>query len=338
MNRNLKKTIMRNSGTGSRGFVRVLIPRISFMTAIFACFILASCGRFHSPNRINGVEHVVIVGCDGMGGRWLAKAPVKPNMDWMMKNGAFTLHARGVMPTSSSPNWASMIMGAGPEQHGVTSNEWERDKFDIAPTVVGSGGIFPTIFGVLREQRPNAVIVCCHDWEGFGRLVEPKACHVLEHCLGPATTAHKAVAYFKENQAAFTFIHLDHVDHAGHDHGWGSPEYVAAVEEADRLIGEVIQGLRDAGMWDHSIVLVTADHGGKERKHGGLSMEEIEIPWIMVGRGVAAGREIKSPINTYDTAATVAHIFGLRPPECWIGRPVREAFDHPAARARQIQQ
>jgi len=46
-----------------------------------------------------------------------------------MREGAWTLHARGVMPTVSSPNWASMIMGAGPEQHGVTSIDWQPYKF-----------------------------------------------------------------------------------------------------------------------------------------------------------------------------------------------------------------
>ena len=37
-----------------------------------------------------------------------------------------SIHARGVIPTVSSPNWASMIMGAGPEQHGITSNDWSE--------------------------------------------------------------------------------------------------------------------------------------------------------------------------------------------------------------------
>jgi hypothetical protein len=59
------------------------------------------------------------------------------------------------MPTSSSPNWASMIMGAGPEQHGVTSNDWETNKFEIPALEVGPEGMFPTIFGVIRRQRPS---------------------------------------------------------------------------------------------------------------------------------------------------------------------------------------
>jgi hypothetical protein len=31
-------------------------------------------------------------------------------------------------------------------------------------------------------------------------------------------------------------------------------------------------------------------------------------------------------ISTYDTAATVALLFELKPPEAWIARPMREAL------------
>ena len=74
------------------------------------------------------------------------------------------------------------------------------------------------------------------------------------------------------------------------------------------------------------MLLVTADHGGVGKKHGGDTMAELEIPWIVHGYGVAAGKEIGTPVNTYDTAATVAYLLGLKPPACWIGRPVTEAF------------
>ena len=75
-------------------------------------------------------------------------------------------------------------------------------------------------------------------------------------------------------------------------------------------------------MAGRTVLLVTADHGGKGKKHGGATMEEIEIPWILHGPGVAAGKEITAPVNTYDTAATVAHVFGLKPPVV-LDRPAR---------------
>jgi predicted AlkP superfamily pyrophosphatase or phosphodiesterase len=244
----------------------------------------------------------------------------------MMKEGAFTLHARGVMPTVSSPNWASMIMGAGPEQHGVTSNEWEVAKAAIKPTTAGPEGFFPTIFSVLKSQRPHAKIACFHDWDGFGKLFERSAVDFIEDSDGPIKATEHAVAYLKKVRPQLMFIHLDHVDDAGHNHGHGTPEYFAAVAEADRLIGLVIQGLQDAGIAERTIVLVTSDHGGVGKKHGESTMAEIEIPWILYGRGAAAGKELSTPVNTYDTAATVAYIFGLQTPRCWIGRPVTEAF------------
>jgi predicted AlkP superfamily pyrophosphatase or phosphodiesterase len=270
----------------------------------------------------------VILGVDGLSPDGIRKAET-PHLDRLMKEGAFSLKARGVMPTSSSPNWASMIMGAGPEQHGVTSNEWETNKFEIDPVARGSGGIFPTIFGVLREQRPDAHIACLHDWEGFGRLLERSALNHIEHVKDAIETAGKAATYFKEKKPHFFFIHFDGVDHAGHSFGWLSAQYLRAVELTDSLIGALLQAIQEAGVGDQTIVLVTADHGGLGTKHGGATMPEILIPWIIKGPGVAAGKEIQTPINTYDTAVTVAYVFGLKSPDCWIGKPITEAFDQP---------
>src|SRR5205809_586697 len=83
--------------------------------------------------------------------------------------------------------------------------------------VTGSGGIFPTIFGVLREQQPDAVMGVFHDWNDYGRLFERKAVNVIKDTDGPTNAIREAAAFWKDNKATFTFIHLDHVDHAGHE-------------------------------------------------------------------------------------------------------------------------
>src|SRR5215831_2960853 len=109
-------------------------------------FLVLTAASLSTASPIPNLEHVLVIGCDGFGSVGFTQTNT-PVLHRLMQGGAYTLHDRGVMPTSSSPNWASMIMGAGPEQHGVTSNEWETNKFDISPTAVGAGGIFPTIFG-----------------------------------------------------------------------------------------------------------------------------------------------------------------------------------------------
>ena len=294
-------------------------------TVCLGLLLLLSGLRPDADAAIAGVEHVIIIGVDGFSPRGLVRART-PHLKELIASGAHTLHARAVMPTSSSPNWASMIMGAGPEQHGVTSNDWQTNKFEIAPIATGPTGIFPTIFGVVRDQRPDSVIACFHDWDGFGRLLERTAPNVIEHVKDAIETTTRTVRYLKTQKPNFLFVHFDCVDHAGHGFGWDSPQYDRAVELVDSLVSALLDALTATGMREKSILLITADHGGKGTSHGGPTMEEIEIPWIINGPGVAKGLEIKTPVNTYDTAPTVAHILGVNPPACWIGKPVLEAF------------
>jgi predicted AlkP superfamily pyrophosphatase or phosphodiesterase len=293
--------------------------------------VLAWAGRPDSVRAEGAEPRVIVFGIDGLSPDGLSHAKI-PNFSRLMKNGAYTWHARAVMPTSSSPNWASMIMGAGPEQHGVTSNDWETNKFEIAPTCLGSGNMFPTLFGVLREQRPGAGIAAFYDWDGFGRLFERAAANAAEHCEGPTNTVLRAIEYFTQKKPNLMFLQLDHVDHAGHTFGHGTPEYYASVEVADKLLGQLIGALEEAKLWEGATILVTSDHGGVKKGHGGATMAELEIPWILAGPGIAKNREITAFVNTYDTAATLAQIYHLKTPEAWIAKPVASAFDAAVAR------
>ena len=289
---------------------------------------------FLRAQPLPGIEHVVIIGVDGLSPAGIRQATT-PTLDSLMKQGASTLEARAVMPSSSSPNWASMMMGATPEQHTVTSNDWQpADVRDSSFCGGEPGALWPTIFRVLRDTYPDADLACFYDWSGFGRLVEPGIATMLADTRGEDRTAAAAAEYLAEYKPLFTFVHLDHVDHAGHEHTWGSSEYVLAVEKADRLIGEVVLGLRQGGIADQTVVLVTSDHGGQGTKHGGDSPEETTIPWIIAGPDVQRGYSIPDSVRTFDTAATIAHLLGATPPDCWTGKPVVSILT-PEAQASQ---
>lgn len=73
--------------------------------------------------------------------------------------------------------------------------------------------------------------------------------------------------------------------------------------------------------------MIVADHGGIGTGHGGESMLELEVPWIIRGPGVIKDRMIAQPVNIYDTAPSIASLFHLEQPYEWIGRPVLAAFE-----------
>jgi hypothetical protein len=288
------------------------------VSAIAALLVLPLAAQ--SPPR----PHFVVIGYDGLSAVGLSRAEA-PVISKLRKDAAWTFHARAVLPTVSSPNWASMIMAATPSQHGITSNDWEPNKFTIAPACHGIAATFPTIFGILREQRPAAEIAIFHQWTGFARLVEPSAPTVIENGSDAADIMRRAIAYLEKRRPDLLFIHLDNIDDALHHEGHLTPAYFAAIAEADRLTGLLLEALDRNGMRPHTFVLLTADHGGTGKKHGGESMQELKIPWILSGPDVRT-RELRTPVNTFDTAATIARLLGLKPPACWIGRPVAEAL------------
>ncbi|SDQ19241.1 Fn3 associated [Flagellimonas zhangzhouensis] len=272
-----------------------------------------------------GIEHIVVIGIDGMSPNGIQKANT-PMMDSMIQNGAATLHARSVLPSSSSPNWASMIMGADTEQHGVTSNGWEKFDHQLPPVVQTENGTFPTIFTLFKDQQPGAHVGAIYDWDGFGRLFEKSDVDFDIDGDHEDKTTRAAVNYIKEHTPKFTFVHLDHVDHAGHALGHGSPEYYKSVEKADSLITEIVDATKQAGIFEKTMFIVSADHGGLGFGHGGESLAEMEIPFILYGAGIKKGYTIEETVYQYDNAPTVAYAMGLKTPQAWIGRPVKGAF------------
>lgn len=282
------------------------------------------------------IKHVVVIGFDGLSPNGLEHANT-PNFDKIINEGTSTMHARSVLPSSSSTNWASMIMGAGPEQHGITSNAWEKNSFTLPAIVQSEDFLFPTIFNLIDTKIPNAEIGAIYHWDGFGRLFEKSA---VDYDINPKTedeTAQVASTYIKSKQPTFTFIHFDHVDHAGHEFGHGTPEYYKSVEKADALLAQVMEAITSTAMASETLVIISADHGGIGKGHGGESLQEMEIPFIVWGKSVKKNYKLNYPVYQYDNAATVAFALGLKLPMACIGKPVKNAFDgfHIAERLRE---
>jgi predicted AlkP superfamily pyrophosphatase or phosphodiesterase len=287
--------------------------------------VLATLPAAFAQSQPPREPHVIVIGVDGLSVDGVNTAPT-PRLHELMTRAAWTLEARGVMPTLSSPNWESIIGGAPPEQHGITSNGYFRRLVEFPPACHDQEGKFPTIFGLLRDQKPGSRIAVFHEWGGFANLVEHRGPDVMKHESTSASTVKAAIEYWKANRPTLLFVHLDGVDHAGHESNWFSSSYYRAVAEADGYVGEILNSVAAEGAADSTFILVTSDHGGTKHGHGKNSLAEIQIPWILAGPGLKPG-ELSVPVNTYDTAVTLAWLFGLETPQCWTGRPVLAAFE-----------
>ncbi|KAA6436692.1 sulfatase-like hydrolase/transferase [Dyadobacter flavalbus] len=287
--------------------------------------LMTACTK-SSEEKPSGIEHVIVIGVDGLSPDGIQKAET-PNLDSMIANGSVKWNVRSVLTSSSSQNWASMIMGAGPEQHGIINNDWEMDDHTMPPIVEEADGRFPTIFSILHKNKPEAEIGVVYHWDGFGRLFQKNAVNYDKRFSTEDSTAADFINYIKAKKPVLGFVHFDHVDHAGHHGGHGSPEYYEAVTKADSLIGKILDGIKAAGMEDKTLVIVWADHGGIGYGHGGATPQEAEIAGIFYGKDIKKGYKIEQQVYTYDLAATIAFALGIQQPYACIGRPVKPVFE-----------
>ena len=106
-----------------------------------------------------------------------------------------------------------------------------------------------------------------------------------------------------------------------------SAAYWAVITFLDSEVGRVLDTLRECGVYDDTIVVVTADHGDMLGGHGlatkgvGTAYEEVyNIPLILRVPGAAAGEDDTHRVSLVDIGPTVMDLLDLEPPEPCHGR------------------
>jgi len=295
------------------------------MRKLTVILILLSSMHLFSQSSQSPVQHNILIGIDGVSAEAFQYAST-PFMDELVAKGAVSLKTRGVMPTVSAPNWATILSGAGPEQHGVTSNNWTMSKHGFRPTVCDYEGYFTSIFTLIRQQRPLANTAMIFDWDWLGTCINKKFVDTMIYISGTQQVTDAAADYIVRNKPYFTFVYYGHPDETGHTKGFNTTDYYQAISEVDGEIRRLIDSVKHAGIFDNTAFIITSDHGGRGFGHGGESMIEITVPWIIFGPGIRKNVVLQDPNNLENTAPTIADILGMKLPVEWTGKPVNEAY------------
>jgi hypothetical protein len=95
--------------------------------------------------------------------------------------------------------------------------------------------------------------------------------------------------------------------------------YLAQVGAVDRLLGELLARLRDVGVYDNALVVITADHGASYRegeprrwpqRHNRSDI--LEVPLFMKLPGQKDGKVVDRMAETIDILPTILDVVGAR--------------------------
>ena len=282
--------------------------------------VMVSCNRQEGAGKWRA-EHVILIGLDGLTSQSVTTANC-PNIKSVMDAGCYTLEKRTVTPTVSGPNWSAMFCGVPVEMNGLVGNS---GKPDYKPLVVNENGVFPTIFSEIRKANPDAEMGCVMEWwDGIRPIIDERVFNYVQDVksceIGCMECTEYCQRYIREKKPAILFVHVNQPDLAGHVKGYDTEEYNQAIEAVDGEIGAIIQALKDAGIYDRSVILLSSDHGGFDHLHGGITMNEMETLFAVSGKGIRKGGKLEGTMMQFDIAPTIGKIFGIQEPQYWRGK------------------
>ena len=293
------------------------------LALLAALCVLTGCT---SPQSRKGDDlHVIFIGIDGWNATCMDKADI-PHIRALMDQGCWTTKKRSVLPSSSAMNWCSMFMGVSMEFHGYTT--WGSATPEIPSIRTNEHGICPSFYSLLRDERPDAEIGCVYEWGTIKQFIDTLSVNYYEQADMENKTllCEKAERYIRESHPTLLSVIFDQVDHVGHADGHDTPAYYERLHEVDGYVGRIVDAVREAGMMERTVFIVTSDHGGIDHGHGGITLNELEAPFVICGKDIPANGEIKEAMMQYDVASVVLRLFGIDQPDFWRGKAPESIF------------
>ena len=253
----------------------------------------------------NQVTRVVVISVDGLNPDAITQLGESgaPTFHRIVDEGATTFNARSeVEMTNTLPNHTGMVtsrrIDLATGGHGVT---WNDDRLVPRTVQLAAGQQVGSVFSSLDAVGLSSSLFAA---KGKFDLFNRSWPNGVDHTLirGNNTKLVKAARRDLRTQwRALTFLHISLPDVAGHHYGWFSPEYMDAVRESDYLIGQVLTTIgRTTESLDHTMVVVTADHGGLGPGHlDPRRFANFRVPFLVWGAGVAAGADLYAINPTY---------------------------------------
>ena len=309
---------------------------------------------FNPPQPTIQPTHIVLIsidtcradhlGCYGNSPSWT------PNLDALAGEGVLFENVVAPVPMTL-PSHSTMLTGTIPPYHGVRDNgDYYLDDVHVTlPEILGDQGfttgaiisayVLDSKFGLGQgfdtyDDQFDEAMTSKRDAATSRRsVVERKGAETTEH----------AVAWLEQHRDEKAFLLLHYFDpHRDYEAPgrWGqrfaNRPYLGEIAYTDHCIGKVIQQLKDLGIYDSTLLIVTSDHGEMMGEHGEVThtyfiyQSAVRVPLIVKLPGQNEPRTIASLAGVVDVTPTICGLLNVEmsasvqgsdlSPQIW-GRP-----------------
>lgn len=309
----------------------------------------------------NKIRNVILISMDTTRADYLNcyGYPLKTtlNIDALAEKGILFENVYTPVPFTL-PAHCSMLTGTVPAYHGVLDNQGYKlseDNVTLAEILSDNGFTTAAFIGsfILDSQFGLGQGFDSYDDE-FEK--EQNTVGIVER-TGDETTRH-VIKWLEEKRGEKNFIFLHYFDpHFSYDppeafsakfknipplnklpaNSGQDPRhfglYAGEIAFTDHCIGRVIEKLKEVGIYDSSLIIITGDHGEslgehRENTHGYyIYQSTVKVPLVFKFPGGFKAKRIKAPVSLVDILPTVCSLLGIESPNGIQGKDLKPYFE-----------
>jgi arylsulfatase A-like enzyme/Flp pilus assembly protein TadD len=295
----------------------------SFLVLLVLCpALFLSCSRSRPA-----VRNVLLISIDTLRadhvGAYGFPRPTTPHIDALAREGVLFKNVRTPVPMTL-PAHVSMLTGTLPPTHGLRDNLLNRlpeESQTLAERLKAKGFATGAIVSSFVLDRRFGL---GQGFDGYDdRFQAVHKIGDLSERKGDETTR-VARDWLDAHQGRpfFLFLHFydPHDPYAPPEpfaSQWKASPYEGEVAFTDHCVGQVLEKLRQLGLYDDTLIVLTGDHGEMLGEHGELNHGffvyegALRVPLVMkVPGAAAAARPIERPVSLVDVAPTILSLAG----------------------------
>jgi arylsulfatase A-like enzyme len=297
------------------------------IAAIFLALTALTGGWvYHAFFSTHEIKNVLLISIDTCRADHLScygfNKKTTPNIDRIAKQGVLFENAYSPIPTTL-PAHVSMFSGRVPPYHGAHKNGdaltdaplemlaevFERNGYSTAGFV--SSFVLDSQFGAGRG------------FDHYDDDIQVNEGNLLVSERKGGQTNARVLDWLETNGDNSFFLFLHYYDpHYRYDppepfrSAYADDPYAGEIAYVDHCIGQVVETLKERGVYDSTLIVITSDHGEMRGDHGEdthdyfIYQSAIKVPLIVKVPGGKKGKRVNDNVGLIDIAPTLCALTG----------------------------